>query len=173
MTKISEKRKIYLKKYREENRVYLLEYAKEYNKIYSINKKLGLRCPISVSSNPRKRIPINANERRCCVCFVVKPLDDFSRNSTKPLGRSYQCKICMKKIRPSYESKRDIVKVMARRKLQHAVASGAIKRQPCSVCKDPNTHGHHEDYSQPLNVIWLCKKHHDEIHRNKKQNIQT
>lgn len=40
------------------------------------------------------------------------------------------------------------------------VTWGRIKRQPCEVCGKPDAEGHHSDYSQPLKVMWLCKKHH-------------
>jgi hypothetical protein len=46
-----------------------------------------------------------------------------------------------------------------------AIESGLLVRQPCEVCGDPNTHGHHDDYSKPLAVSWLCPKHHGERHR--------
>ena len=46
-----------------------------------------------------------------------------------------------------------------------AVKSGALIREPCEVCGDPKSEGHHDDYSKPLEVRWLCRKHHAEIHR--------
>ena len=57
-------------------------------------------------------------------------------------------------------------RIRAREKLSYAVKSGKIQRGVCA-CGDPNTHAHHEDYSKPLEVIWLCRKHHMEIHRGK------
>ena len=42
--------------------------------------------------------------------------------------------------------------------------SGRIKRQPCMVCGEKTVQGHHEDYSKPLQVMWLCHKHHCERH---------
>jgi len=50
--------------------------------------------------------------------------------------------------------------------LRRATAKGTIIRQPCRVCGNVNSHGHHKDYSKPLNVDWLCDKHHKEEHRN-------
>lgn len=41
----------------------------------------------------------------------------------------------------------------------------SIERLPCSVCGDPKADAHHEDYSQPLDVIWYCRKHHAQRHR--------
>ena len=43
-----------------------------------------------------------------------------------------------------------------------AIKNGVIKRMPCVICGATKTHGHHEDYNKPLEVIWLCPKHHKE-----------
>ena len=48
--------------------------------------------------------------------------------------------------------------------LRNAVASGKVKRQPCEVCGNPKSQGHHHDYSKPLDVKWLCARHHAEDH---------
>lgn len=50
-----------------------------------------------------------------------------------------------------------------------ALKSGKIKRQPCEICGDPNSQGHHEDYDKPLDVLWRCDKHHKKLHKEKKQ----
>lgn len=56
-------------------------------------------------------------------------------------------------------------KEKARSVLRRAVDSGRLVRLPCVVCGNPRSHGHHEDYSKPLEVVWLCAKHHGELHR--------
>lgn len=62
-------------------------------------------------------------------------------------------------------AKRNRVKTRAHAKVKKAIESGELTREPCCICGDPKTEGHHDDYSKPLNVRWLCKKHHDEVHR--------
>lgn len=52
----------------------------------------------------------------------------------------------------------------AAQQLRDAVRQGKIKRQPCEVCGEPDAQGHHTDYSKPLEVRWLCAKHHREEH---------
>ena len=59
----------------------------------------------------------------------------------------------------------DPLKRHARRKNNWAIESGKITRQPCQVCGEPKSHGHHPDYSKPFEVVWLCPKHHGEQHR--------
>lgn len=49
----------------------------------------------------------------------------------------------------------------------NAIRSGSLVRLPCWVCGETEVEGHHPAYSMPLDVIWLCKKHHDEIHYDK------
>ena len=49
--------------------------------------------------------------------------------------------------------------------LGSAVARGRISKGPCKVCgTTEKVQGHHEDYAKPLEVIWLCQKHHKELH---------
>jgi len=55
-------------------------------------------------------------------------------------------------------------RALARRILQAAVRSGRIIRQPCVFC-GKRSDAHHDDYSRPLDVIWLCRFHHGERHR--------
>jgi hypothetical protein len=32
------------------------------------------------------------------------------------------------------------------------------------VCGEPEAQAHHDDYAKPLDVRWLCNKHHREHH---------
>ena len=53
--------------------------------------------------------------------------------------------------------------VKAVKKLNKAVKSGKIIRQPCIVCGE-KAQAHHPDYNKPLDVIWLCPFHHKNLH---------
>lgn len=52
--------------------------------------------------------------------------------------------------------------------LSNAVRDGrVIKPKECSSCnKIKLLHGHHEDYSKPFDVIWLCVPCHRQLHRD-------
>jgi hypothetical protein len=56
-------------------------------------------------------------------------------------------------------------KLLARLKFREALRTGKIKKQLCAICGNAKVHGHHINYNKPLEVIWLCSKHHGEIHR--------
>lgn len=56
-------------------------------------------------------------------------------------------------------------KEKARAAVRNAVRSGHLARQPCEVCGDDDVHAHHDDYGKPLDVRWLCPRHHGEAHR--------
>jgi hypothetical protein len=53
---------------------------------------------------------------------------------------------------------------LAHKAVQTAIARGKLERGLCEVCGEPNAHAHHDDYSQRLNVRWLCKVHHETLH---------
>lgn len=54
----------------------------------------------------------------------------------------------------------------ARRIAYKAYRAGEIIKKPCAVCGTTNLklHMHHEDYSKPLEIVWLCYYHHQLRH---------
>ena len=59
-------------------------------------------------------------------------------------------------------------KVRAHGILAYHIKKGTIERPDhCERCHTPCTpHGHHHDYSRPLDVEWLCAGCHKEEHQN-------
>lgn len=57
-------------------------------------------------------------------------------------------------------------KVKARELARYAIRIGLIKRDRCEFCKNTKVHAHHDDYSKPLEVRWLCPVHHKMVHMN-------
>lgn len=53
----------------------------------------------------------------------------------------------------------------ARLLTQDAIRTGILSRQCCEKCGAEKTEAHHDDYSKPLQVRWLCHTHHAEHHR--------
>ncbi len=64
---------------------------------------------------------------------------------------------------------KNVQKVKAHFIIAHAVECGFMESMPCHICDEPNTQAHHEDYSEPLIVLWLCTKHHAERHMELKK----
>lgn len=61
--------------------------------------------------------------------------------------------------------KYDPVKGRARNVLNYALRRGEIARLPCQVCGNEKVQAHHDDYSKPLDVRWLCVEHHIALHK--------
>ena len=116
--------------------------------------------------------------KTCSKCGLVKDESDFYRMSMAHDGLRPECKICTKIALNAYARSekgkaadkarrvRDKQKVYARDMLRCHVRRGHIIRGPCEIagCKK-KAQGHHEDYSKPFDVNWLCTEHHNELHR--------
>lgn len=90
-------------------------------------------------------------------------------------GQTYQtayCAACHAKTRRAWEA-RHPERRRAQQLLQRAVRRGLIKRGVCEVCGSARAEAHHEDYSAPLEVRWLCRLHHFRLHAEKRREART
>ena len=105
--------------------------------------------------------------KNCNVCNQDKPESEFYKDSSKACGLYAYCKPCFnayqeyKRVNDPKHKK----KSRARQMLRNAVALGKITKEPCQECSSEKSVGHHSDYNKPLVVLWLCKDHHEEWHK--------
>ncbi len=57
-------------------------------------------------------------------------------------------------------------KTKCRTETKRLIEKGKINKTPCEVCDNPIVECHHNDYNDPKDVKWLCKKHHKELHKS-------
>lgn len=118
--------------------------------------------------------------KTCFKCKRTKPLSEFYIHYQMADGYLNKCKECTKRdVRKHYRRNKKKVddydrwrhkarpeKYLAQVAVRNAVARGNLVKGPCAVCgSTERIHGHHDDYSKRLEVIWLCPKHHGERHR--------
>jgi len=51
----------------------------------------------------------------------------------------------------------------------YAVKKGTLIKTPCEYCGALKVVAHHVAYDLPLEVVWLCQKHHKELHAGVKE----
>lgn len=128
-------------------------------------------------------------ERICNECKETKPLEQFPQSKVNKYGRRPVCRVCYRtkqreswnrrKLDPvvkarvieqrrAYDEKRNkgafYYKRYARTLTACAIKTGRLVKLPCEICGSIIVESHHEDYFKPLEVRWLCKKHHIEYH---------
>lgn len=92
----------------------------------------------------------------------VRLRDRLARiNGSKTEPTTEQRKIAVARYREKFPERRH-----ATTALNNAINLGKIIRGTCEVCGSPRTDGHHDDYGRPLDVRWLCRRHHKELHSN-------
>lgn len=61
----------------------------------------------------------------------------------------------------------------ARMAVHNAILAGRIVRSGCEVCGESNAQAHHDDYSRPLSIRWLCALHHAQHHAREAAALKT
>jgi hypothetical protein len=120
----------------------------EFSPRHGVRRARCIRCSAKYEQNRRKD-PAWANELR---------KRDRKRGRT-PERRAYD---------DARKSKQPELVRRAHLAVIVAVKSGKLVRKPCEVCGKKKSQAHHDDYSKPLDVRWLCQVHHSEHHRKHK-----
>jgi len=131
--------------------------------------------------------------KKCFKCGLVKPIEEFYKHKETADGHLNKCKMCTKsdvrknrrdkkeyykeyydnkvinyEVRSAYTKqyrKINSAKYKAHTILNNSKRKGLIIVKPCEICGCiERVEAHHDDYSKPLDVIWLCALHHHWIH---------
>lgn len=136
---------------------------KESSEFYKSSKSECKECiKVRVRNNYRKNINHfkEYEKNRASLPHRVKARSDYAKTSNGLLSGN--------KAKTAY-AKRNPEKRTASTAVAIAVRDGKLIKQPCSFCGSKIVHGHHYDYSKPLDVIWLCPLHHKAVHHGKIQ----
>jgi hypothetical protein len=59
-----------------------------------------------------------------------------------------------------------VLKESVRAATRNYIKAGVLMKDNCEICgTNENIEAHHEDYTKPLDVRWLCRVHHREHHK--------
>jgi len=108
----------------------------------------------------------------CKKCRVIFSLANRDKDKARDYNRINACKLRSENPEKYRERERKRVRVKddkyhARMLLNRAIKSGKITRpSKCSECDSiGRITAHHDDYSKPLEVVWLCYECHGKKHR--------
>jgi hypothetical protein len=135
-----------------------------------------------------------ATLKTCFKCGKEKALTEFYKHPVMGDGHLGKCKPCARKdVRQNYadkieekraydamrnalpERKKRAFDSFKKSALKHperekakvmtgnAIRDGRLLKHPCWICGE-KAEAHHPDYSRPLDVVWLCTRHHRQAH---------
>lgn len=134
--------------------------------------------------------------KHCNTCNTTKAASEFHLRAASKDGLAARCRECQreydrsrlrdpKRVQARREYQRGEAGKLAhraaslryyqrhpeRRAAQVAVGNalrdGRLARKPCEACGDPKAEAHHDDYTKPLDVRWLCDEHHKQHHHTR------
>jgi len=131
-------------------------------------------CPHGVA---RTRVSADGLTAKCSDCLKIR---DRNRPNAKERNERFKKAEKERRKDPEIRKKRNELKVNWLEKnhvkrAAHIIVGNAIRdkrltKEPCEKCGETNVDGHHDDYEKPLEVRWLCKKHHAEHHKQEREN---
>ena len=128
---------------------------------------------------------LDPSTKLCSYCGMVKKKDQFSKDKSKHDKLHNYCRTCVKAksalwyrnskrnktVSAFYRSKYPL-RALANELAAKAVEEGKlISPNYCEDCGEPDNrlHKHHTNYTEPLNVTWLCAGCHLARHKPKER----
>ncbi len=127
-------------------------------------KKCGVEKALkSFGDEPRVK---DGKQARCRNCVTISAHALYIKNRQLIIDRSKKWAERNPEKYAEYQRKSSAAyrlkypeKAKAHDAVNNAVRDGRLKKQPC-YCGETIVEAHHEDYSKPLDVEWLCNWHH-------------
>jgi len=160
------------------------EYGKDKKGRFGLNQKCKICCRIRDKKKNRSKESIEKhkkykaewqkkNKTLLNIRLRERYHQDLEKSRLESRKRAVKCRQTeeYKKRKNEYDQmyrKEHKEKARAHDKVKYAVSQGQlIRSKVCEVCKCASkTHAHHEDYSKPYDVIWMCPTCHISYHRN-------
>ena len=135
------------------------------------NECIECHKPKSKNASPRHQRCTGYTQglKKCTICKGYQPTKNFTRNKTNWDGLEHYCKQCnVIKFHSYYQRNkercRQIIYKSIRKHWEKQKARQQAKCLGFRQCEVENClklgEKHHDDYSKPLEVRWLCKRHH-------------
>lgn len=120
----------------------------------------------------------DSSQRKSALLKLKKNTEKYNEFSDKEKERAAAYR--SEKININYNNSKSVKKyrnkfkekVAAHNKVAKSIMNGSLIKLPCQICGNEKSNAHHEDYSKPLDIIWLCRKHHEEIHHRSNEQIR-
>jgi ribosomal protein S27AE len=127
-------------------------------------------CRVCGRAFEPKPYQVKWHDRRCTVCYRELCRRRRARPDVRLAVQEYGLRPDVaRRAQASSEAHRrapeNAAKYEAHKRVTAAIRSGRLKKQPCERCGNSRVHAHHDDYSRPLEVRWLCPACHGLEHR--------
>ena len=109
---------------------------------------------------------VKKGKGRCCSHSCAARLASVNRNQQGPANNNWKGDLADRSNRARKQRYRakNPEKHAAHLLMRNAIRRGELVRSACEICGSGRVEGHHDDYAKPLDVRWLCKKHHLQAH---------
>lgn len=130
------------------------------------NRILCKLCGIVKSKKEFYQSALNNSQRMCIDCYR----DYYLKNQSQKIKESRKNRLknidyIRKYDRNRGKQLRKTKEYQCRMKTNELIKLGILKKRPCRKCKKLIVEAHHINYNKPKQIIWLCHRHHVELHR--------